>query len=297
MTQLNRIPSFAIPLGIAVCVVTAAWVYWPGERDEEVVRQAAAIEAEASTLLSGEARSVDQGRSAVGAAKRTAPPSSGLPETQLHAWSLETAKRQGYGNYVSNALGSGDAQALFSAAKVINGCRHVALEVTSDRATFMRDGDLVARTNLDESEQQERRCQSLTPDQVRGRLSMLQRAAEGGVMGAASTYYHEAYIVDRLDVSAMEWLKATLARDAELGDAPAMKPLACDRIGDSLVPAQRALYQAVLKAAAERSRISSHVQMLVGYCETPFVQRDAADPARVAALLQRIDTVGTDYRR
>lgn len=213
---------------------------------------------------------------------------------------LKRAMRYGYSQFIDAAIDSQDPQKSFEAAKILDACKSIDRRIARSRKHASsqtgpgRDSrELIASLKDDENVQ--RYCQTLTAVQQSQYLKLLETAAVGGTLGAASTHYHEVAVVLRQDPSAVPWQLGALTRDANHGDITAIKALGCDKIGAALSEKQRQTYRAALRIAATGGRAEEHASMLAEFCGEHSDSVAAVDTRAVQKLLTAIERVGTDY--
>jgi hypothetical protein len=213
---------------------------------------------------------------------------------------MRRAMRYGYSQFIDSAIDSRDPQKSFEAANILEACRTIERRIARSRKyansqTGSGKDNRGVIASLKDDENVQRHCQVITAAHQEQYMSLLEVAALGGTLGAASTYYHELTVVQRKDPSAIPWQLNVLMRDADLGDVTAIKALGCDKIGASLLEKQRQTYRAALRIAAKGGRAEEHASMLVDFCGEHSDSVAVVDTRAVQKLLTAIERVGTDY--
>jgi hypothetical protein len=266
--------------------------------DEDIKAAAAAAAGSASDARSGHVPKVNSSAHSIGPTPSAM--AGGLQSLPGRTFIFQRAAQYGYGNFVAAALESAQPRASFEAARLLSRCRTVDHSLESTRKYINSktgpgndNRNMLAAVKIDEEIQ--RHCQAITAVQHEQYLSLMEIAAKGGVLGAASEYYHEFVTARRGDPELVPWFRDVLIRDAGQGDIAAIKALGCDKIGAGLPPVQRQTYLAALVSAASGGRAVEYASMLAEYCGPIQEATTAADPVALQQLLSGIEKVGLDY--
>lgn len=145
---------------------------------------------------------------------------------------------EGFGPHVQRALDSGDPRQALQAARWIASCRpdrDVESMINGSHAKYRLVLPPEARAEVITKERQNQRyCQTLTPDLMAQHAALVQRALAAQVPGSGLAYFDSLDLEHRTPAELDRALKG-LRADAEQGEALAVPLLALQALGQSRV--------------------------------------------------------------
>lgn len=217
---------------LALALAGAAWRFLPAG-------PAAPGEATAASTASGQHLALPTPTPSASRAVAGAP--AAAPDATRPADPADAGRgigSEGFGPHVQRALESGDPRQALQAARWIASCRpdrDVESMINGSHAKYRLVLPPEARAEVITKERQNQRyCQTLTPDLMAQHAALAQRALAAQVPGAGLAYFDSLDLEHRSPAELDRALKG-LRADAEQGEALAVPLLALQALGQSRV--------------------------------------------------------------
>lgn len=267
---------------LALAMATAAWL----GRDATpapAAEQPAAPPATRHLALPGAS-------STAGAAPTAAPASDAAPAPATPAPrgdGVQGIGSEGFGPHVQRALDSGDPRQALQAARWIASCRpdmDVESMINGSHPKYRLVLPAEARTDVITRERQNQRyCQTLTPDLMAQHPRLVSRALKAKVPGAGLAYY-DSLDRDKRSPAELERALQALRDDVEQGQEMAVPLLAVQSLGQSRV--EQLAYTKLMDLMVLKSMLPPTAGLVLP--KPPEPPYSPQEQAEAAALVTRL---------
>lgn len=264
-------PVMFVYVLLIILAFTSAMVWWSLSGEEYSAPASSSLGSQAIV----ETRSPDKNVQVNGTGPQPVVPAQRGPDAMIPIRRImQSAATLGFGRFIDEAASGRDPRASFEAAQLAATCAQID-ELVSGRFRYLQEkvipeaGRKILLEELQQQQDIQRKCQTVSSAQIRLRSELLQQAAVGAVFGAAKQLYMAKAVEGEQPDE--PWLFDALVRDANHGDLTAVAILACDHIGQRLSDANRSTYYQTLTWAANSGageRYSKIAQAKLSRCPT-----------------------------
>lgn len=184
----------------------------------------------------------------------TSPPAR-RPELNLARVEPAEFGAEGYAPFISRALESGSPEEAHKATGLIDRCKNIegqlesAYRFRTENARFAASP--ASERIIKDFQQQQRYCQTVTPEVLALRHALLLKAAHGRVLGAPAQYLSSVQHHEAIDPPLRDFLREAIRDDAKKGDLGAIMMAATKYTQLGMPEIEARSYQAAYRQIAK----------------------------------------------